>query len=336
MRAIFKNPTYNKQITETGFIKIPFLEEAALEELRVIYNQKKDRTYKKEYGFSLSIDGTDANELNNTIALLRDFFRNKLSSLLIDVNSYGETFLEKEPNPNSFVPPHQDWSFTDEKNFNSYKAWIPLQDTTIEMGTLGFIIGSHRFCDDLRGSPLPFFTTALDSHTSELFNYLNFIEIKKGEAFFFDDRILHGSLPNTSTQVRLAVGFGFIAKEAPMYHYHLDKHNRVHQYSINADFFLHYSNAKLKAMRDNEFLPADLKELSVKPHQPGELSKQQLEDLLKSHGNTYQHWLDKIKTGIPYPFENSAEVHTVTNEEIFETAAEPTKKSWFNKFKRLF
>jgi len=29
------------------------------------------------------------------------------------------SFVVKEPRPNSFVPPHQDWSFTDDIQFNS-------------------------------------------------------------------------------------------------------------------------------------------------------------------------------------------------------------------------
>lgn len=302
-KSIFKEEAHNKHFLKKGWVKTSFLNHSEIEDLNNYIQNSEDNSYLKSYGFSLTNDSQNSDFIKNTAVFLRGKFASKIDNIFCNYITYDETYLIKSPNKEGFVPPHQDYTFTDEHKFQSLKAWIPLQDVFAENGALGVIHGSHHFADDLRGSPLPFFTTCFDEHTSRLFPYLDIIEMKAGEVLFFDDRLLHGSLPNTSEKSRNCVGFGLMLKEAPYFHYFLDAENTVHKFEISPSFSQKYSNAKMKTLRDKNQIPADLKVVEKFEHKPSKIDWKHLKKLIEKNGNAFNPELEKLKSQIPYPFQ---------------------------------
>jgi ectoine hydroxylase-related dioxygenase (phytanoyl-CoA dioxygenase family) len=77
----------------------------------------------------------------------------------------------KEKNPVSVVPPHQDWSFTDEdQGFISATVWTALVDTDMNNGAMGVIVGSHKFFNHHRASPAPEFKAPFDGYMFSVFS----------------------------------------------------------------------------------------------------------------------------------------------------------------------
>ena len=102
----------------------------------------------------------------------------------------------KAPGEDSYTYPHQDWTFVDSPDYFSMTVWVALVDTHEQNGALGFIRGSHRFFDKPIGSPSPEFQTCPQGHEALLYEYLEFVPLKAGEAVVFDNRTIHGATPN--------------------------------------------------------------------------------------------------------------------------------------------
>src|SRR5688572_10804168 len=112
------------------------------------------------------------------------------------------------------VPVHQDWSFVDnEEEYYSTTCWIPLVDVKMDNGALGLIKESNHYFKTFRPSPSRFLKNTLTNHGTEVFPYLNLVEMKAVQALFFNNATFHGSPPNCSDSIRLAVGLSFTHEE---------------------------------------------------------------------------------------------------------------------------
>jgi hypothetical protein len=60
--------------------------------------------------------------------------------------------------------------------------------------------------------------------------------MKAGDAIIYDHRLIHGSPPNLSNKVRLAINMVYIAKESMPVHY-VFKNSEVKMFEVNKDFF---------------------------------------------------------------------------------------------------
>ena len=56
--------------------------------------------------------------------------------------------------------------------------------------------------------------------------------------FFFDNQLIHASLPNTSDQPRLVVAIGTRQRDAPLVHFHRSGNQPAEGFNVNEDFFL--------------------------------------------------------------------------------------------------
>lgn len=144
------------------------------------------------------------------------------------------------------VPPHQDWSFVDETEFQSYNLWIALTPTKLNNGTLGFLKGSHNKLKNIRATPLPIYKVPFHDYAFDLLDELKYIELEPGEAFLFNSRIIHASKPNISNDARINIAIEITNKTAQLIHFNLQPDNKtIHEYFIDNNFFNLYSNAKL-------------------------------------------------------------------------------------------
>ncbi len=83
--------------------------------------------------------------------VVREFaFSRKLARLAAElmgvpgVRMYHDQALYKEPG-GGFTPWHADQFYWPLSGANTCTAWVPLQDTPLEMGPLAFSVGSHRY-----------------------------------------------------------------------------------------------------------------------------------------------------------------------------------------------
>ncbi|MCX6199880.1 MAG: phytanoyl-CoA dioxygenase family protein, partial [Bacteroidetes bacterium] len=133
-------------------------------------------------------------------------------SLFSDYKVVLNSFIVKVSGPESEFCLHQDSTSIDETKYSSLSVWIPLQDTNMSNGCMCVVPYSHRMFSPYRGIS---FEQPFESIEGTVRKYLYPIELKKGDIFLFDNRIVHNSVINTSGENRVVVMSGIYPKEAP-------------------------------------------------------------------------------------------------------------------------
>ncbi|MBK9353442.1 MAG: phytanoyl-CoA dioxygenase family protein [Bacteroidetes bacterium] len=234
-----------QELDQNGFIKIDFLPLPIVEELKLFY-AKMPNSKHDAFGFHVSLDlksEAQINEISNYISKkIMPFSESYFNAFQF----ISPRFAIKEANQNSLIPPHQDWSFVDESEYQSYNLWIALSPSTLENGTLGFLKGSHLKLKNIRATPLPIFKVPFNDFAMELLPYLEYIPLQPGQAILFNSRVIHASKPNQTKDARINVAVELTHNLAQLKHYYLNPiNNRIDEFNIDESFFTKYSNAKI-------------------------------------------------------------------------------------------
>ena len=214
-----------------------------------------------DYGMYIGLEEKDLERRRAVIRKISRILLPKVSEHFRDCKPHLGSFLVKAPGQDSYTYPHQDWTFVDAPPYVSITVWIALVDTDESNGALGFVKGSHTFFDRPIGSPSPEFQTCTQGHEGLLYEYLDFVPLKAGEAVAFDNRTIHGATPNRTTAMRTAVAIGMTPKEARLFHYFLVPGSlqgglrTVAKLSVDDRFFEHYSVTDLQAFYAHSQLP---------------------------------------------------------------------------------
>ena len=289
LKPLFANPEHQKKYEEDGYLVLPALNQAAIDKLKSYY---KEVGIKDEmgYGFHVGMDQKDKALVAQMVDKISGIALPFVKDYLVDFQLFTASFVIKESNPKGLVPPHQDWTFVDdETQHTSVTCWIPLQDVNMDNGCIGVFKGSHKFFDHLRPSPSPQAPSPLYEHMFTIFPYLQLLEMKAGEAVFFNNKTIHASPPNTTDEVRLGVGLGLTQKEAEVRHYYLKPgtKNRVLKYKADADFYKKYDNPSLAALYEKGEKIEDYEVLSEMPYEPQSFTKDEWKTKLKEAGNEF-------------------------------------------------
>lgn len=247
MRALFKSPQLQADFDRDGFVIVPFLDALQVAELSAHY-ASLDHDHKSAQGFHVSLDNQDRGFKQAVMDKLLSVARARVDEVFERARIFVASYVVKEPGPRSIVPPHQDWTFVDERRFVSCTVWIPLAKTTVDNGALGVIQGSHRLFDHHRASPSPQCPSPIGELMFQIFPYLAIKEMEPGQALIFNNRTLHGSPPNLSELPRIAAGIGIAHEEAELLHYYLLPDSdpaQIECFQVEPDFFHQYSNGTL-------------------------------------------------------------------------------------------
>lgn len=159
-----------------------------------IYSQ--DTEYRKKIHFAID-------------AILKPILDKVCKNYKVLLNS----FVVKISGPNSEFYLHQDTTGLDEWSYSPLSLWIPLDNVSQSNGCLGIIPKSHHFFSPYRSISFP---APFDAIQSTVKQYLQPLEMKKGDVLLFDNRMLHHSYSNTSGKTRIAVICGLFPKEATL------------------------------------------------------------------------------------------------------------------------
>jgi hypothetical protein len=210
----------------------------------------------------ISLENSDLAAKRALILKVSGILGPKLRKHFRDCKPHLGSFLVKAHGADSYTYPHQDWTFVDPPNV-SVTVWVALVDTDENNGALGFVNGSQSFFDKLVGSPSPNFSTSTQGHEAILYQYLQFVPLKAGEAVAFDNRTVHGATPNLTSAPRVAVAIGMTPREAQLYHYFLmpgssqNGLRKILKLKVDETFFEQYGVASLKALFDRNETPPD-------------------------------------------------------------------------------
>lgn len=131
---------------------------------------------------------------------------------------------------------HQHPNLVDETKYCSLSTWIPLNDTTTDMGTLHVVKGSHRIFTHIRSFD-DFRDTFKNVSEKTKKRFCTPLELKAGQAVIFDDRLVHTSPANKTSTIRTVVRLLLIPREAILeVHYRINNKEMV-KYTFDDNYY---------------------------------------------------------------------------------------------------
>ncbi len=257
--ALFKDKALQRTFEKDGYVKMQLLSQSEVKQLKDYYHSL-NHDHIGSYGFHISLENKSQEYVNGVFNKLFSTFVPKLDLLLDHYKTFTASYVIKEAGLQNIVPPHQDWSFVDEREFCSATVWVPLMDVNKNNGALGVIPGSHRLLNYPRSSPSPQARSILSDHAFTLFPFVEIVDMKAGEALIFDNRLVHASPPNTSGISRIAAGIGITQKAAQLLHYYQvpGAEERIEVYAVDKTFFPRYNNSVMSRLFENGERPTEL------------------------------------------------------------------------------
>lgn len=265
---IMKNPlvadaTIDHELETAGYARRALLSPDEVQSLRTVFS--KLRSGPAQTGYQISIWNEELPKARAVGEALQKTLISKLAPYVKNFRHVWCSFVSKPPEyPESFLPPHRDWSFLKEGEGPSLGIWVPLVDTHRDNGAFGLIPGSHKILPGLSGSPSHMLFTSILQHSNVVTEFLQFQEMRAGELLIFDNRLLHGSLANCTKEDRVAAACMLIPEDADLVHYFLNPGTvygqypyKVHRYHISPDFFYRYSPRSLTLMYDQGLRPPE-------------------------------------------------------------------------------
>ena len=328
MKSVFKNPDHQQFFEKNGYLLLPALQNEDVLALKNLYHSLgiKDE---KGYGFHVGMDHKDKDIVAEMSEVIAKIALPRIEQELEDVQLFTSSFVVKEPHPQGVVPPHQDWSFVEnEEDYCSVTCWIPLQDVNMDNGCMGLLKGSNHFFNNHRPSPSPQVGTPLKKHMFTIFPFLELLEMKAGDALFFNNKTIHASPPNITEETRLAIGLGFTQKEAPLRHYYLKPGttDTLLKYTITPDFFMKYDNAQLSEMYEKGESIEGFGEPEEVPYLFEDLSAEAFTQMIQNSDNAYNATLvSRMASLFNYNMDGSKKEEQVEDEvsETNEVVAQP-------------
>ena len=234
---MFFDPEMDKKMVRDGFLVLPFIDEKEIAQFRELYSKWHPEHPKAFYKSYFDPRMEYKLEVENKII---EVFEDKLKSIFRNYNAFGGLFVVKPPTQEGHLPPHQDWSFVDERKNWSINMWCPLEDVNDENGNIVVLKGSHQFNRTIRGVGTP---DVYRDHWELIEKNMDSIPMKAGEAIFFFHGLLHGSTLNTTNESRISLGLTLTPKDAE-HHFHYMNDDKLERFVTNPDFYIDYASKR--------------------------------------------------------------------------------------------
>ena len=285
--SIFKHPSQQAQMDAQGYTTFDLLPEAKCRSLLHFYTDHPYQNDDRAMGISTALDQTNKNDSLNTaqhiLNLIQSFVENHLHHFQVII----ATFIVKGKGTYNITPLHQDWTFVDEKRYNSYNLWCPLQEVSLQNGALGILPGSHQLLgNEVRPSPSPPYVPVFRESAMELFEYLHFLHLRAGEAVLFDHRCWHGAMPNNSETSRVAIGLCLAHKSATLeHHYLLPGTQKVGIFAVDKHFYYAHGNKELQQLHSQGLQPNSYDCVSTYDFEQPNVSASQLMEQIRANAS---------------------------------------------------
>lgn len=243
MRKVFFEENLQKELVVKGGVKVPMLSpdetNYLLNEIRLL---RPDDNFVPvgssafSTSYHCSFLDTNLEYKRKTFDLINQIFAPYVQKYLNNFEILNANFYVKPPGTGTFQI-HQNWHTLPDINDTTVTIWCPLQDTDEINGTLYTVEGSHKLLPFLSGpSWKPYFYDFEDALVNK---YLKPIPTKAGEAFIFDDSLIHWSPQNNSSSPRIAIQILCVPSACQPVYFHLDNElNRFELMEVNQEFFV--------------------------------------------------------------------------------------------------
>lgn len=233
-RRTFRDNHLQEEFEEMGYVILPFLSEAEINKLLDIYHSLKNDLGK---GFHATMHSHDIDYKRKVSGYISEVFTPKAQEILLDYRPLVSNYTVKEPGMSSFFDFHLDWNMVDEERFRSITIWCPLTDTCEENGNLWVLEKSHSLGTSYRCGPGLALYFVDPGELSKARFVKKSLAMKKGQAVIYDHKLFHGSPPNLTDKVRVAINQAMAPAEAPAMHYARIGQDDIMAFEVDDDFF---------------------------------------------------------------------------------------------------
>lgn len=231
MQQILTNVALDKTLAREGYVVVPFLEEAHVNTLRDFFFENHAKDIPGFYATAHSTDIPFRKKMNDKIKAV---FEKSITNYFHNCLALGGSYVVKSKSQEERLHPHQDWNIVDESKHRSFNIWVPLVDLNENNGAIRVVPGSHLWVDNFRGPNIP---DHLGTCNESIWQHMQTLNMKAGEALIYDHRLFHASYPNKTDELRVATVFGIIPQDAQMYYFFGDG-DAVNVYESSVDFFM--------------------------------------------------------------------------------------------------
>lgn len=234
MRTTFIENQKEISFANDGYLVVELLDPVKLKELN---KAVRELGFGREHEEKLrvSITQESAEKKKEIYEKLSPVLRSVTDKLFLDYKLIRIGIFDKLPGGRETTI-HNHPNLVDESKYRSLTFWVPLTDTSVEMGTLHVIKGSHKITNHIRPYN-DFYGTYKKVSTRLLKKYSTPILLKAGQAIVFDDRLIHWTPPNNSSRIRTAIKVDFIPQEAELAIYFRSNDRELLKYTIEENCF---------------------------------------------------------------------------------------------------
>ena len=237
--TVFKDENLQKEIEENGYAIVDFIDIDKLSEIFSFYSSEH-QIESSNGGMFYSVYSKDTAYRKRIHEKIENILSPNFSKYFKDYNNALNFFINKISGTNSSFSIHQDSSAIDEFKYSTLSIWIPLQDVNESNGALWLIEKTHKMFSPYRSDSFP---PPFANIKDTLKDYFQPISLKKGQALFFDSRIIHTSGKNISGKDRIAVVSGILPKSTTFQlSYQNSPDDPIELYEQEDDFLINYPN----------------------------------------------------------------------------------------------
>ncbi len=233
VKPILKDPISDKRLLDEGYVVVPFLSPEEVAELKTTYYSVHARDLQ---GMAATAHLPDLDMRLQMNEEVKRVFQRAIEEYFINANPLGGSFIAKGRGENGTLSPHQDWNIVDEREYRSFNIWVPLVDLHADNGAICILPHSHQWLQTYRSANIG---SAYQQVDAQLWETMDRLYMKAGEALIYDHRLIHASGENKTDEIRLAAVYGVIPQGADMYYYHGKDEHTVEVYRSNKEFFLY-------------------------------------------------------------------------------------------------
>lgn len=250
---LFKETNLYHNFLRDGFVVINLFNQ---EELKKCLELSEKHSLNNMQGLLPSLRFGNASENLNLHKSIAAIAANALDRHFENYDFIANHLITKTANDINEFRLHQDWNVVNEQKNIAAHIWCALQTTNKDNGGLFVVKGSHLFYNNFRSGSLglPVINTS-DKVKKHLLSF----KLNPGEAVVYNQRLFHGSHPNTSSSNRQVVLMSIKPKNVPMMYYQkvnsLPNAIGIKSYQINTEILFEQISSLEKGMPPEGGIP---------------------------------------------------------------------------------